>query len=152
MPDTQWGQTYQNVGIWSRERFIAGTNKENGWLVLMLRNSQISQGFSKASLKAKWRRDLPGCVISLCTILWSILGDQSLGTNRSGSQVLMIFKQLISSTWWWFLAPEKLRKYVWNSLIWVLWRGATAEDMGEGSAPGKAPQGPAELELGVQEV
>ena len=34
VPDTQWSQINQNVGIWSRERFIAGPSKENGWLML----------------------------------------------------------------------------------------------------------------------
>ena len=33
VPDAQWGQTNQNVGVWGRERFIAGRSKENGWLM-----------------------------------------------------------------------------------------------------------------------
>ena len=33
MPNAQWGQTNQKIGVWSIERVIAGPSKENGWLV-----------------------------------------------------------------------------------------------------------------------
>ena len=33
VPEAQKGQTYQNVEVWSRERFIAGLSKENRWLI-----------------------------------------------------------------------------------------------------------------------
>ena len=31
--DPQWGQTNKNIGVWSRERFIAGPCKENTYIV-----------------------------------------------------------------------------------------------------------------------
>ena len=40
-------------GVWSRERFIGGPYKENGWLV-PLKSPNSPKGFSKAFLKA-WR-------------------------------------------------------------------------------------------------
>ena len=43
MPHAQGGQTTQKVGIWSRERFIAGISKENGWLVL--KNPKLPDDF-----------------------------------------------------------------------------------------------------------
>ena len=30
MPGAQWGQIHQNIGVWNRERFIAGSWKETG--------------------------------------------------------------------------------------------------------------------------
>ena len=36
------GQTNRNVGVWSREKFIVGPSKENGWL--MLKNPKLSDG------------------------------------------------------------------------------------------------------------
>ena len=32
--DAQWGQITQNIGVWSRGKFMAGPNKETGWLML----------------------------------------------------------------------------------------------------------------------
>ena len=43
VPDAQWGQKTQNVRVWSREVFIAGPSKENGWLVL--KNPELPDGF-----------------------------------------------------------------------------------------------------------
>ena len=42
VPDAQWGQTNWKVGLWSRERFIAGPSKKNGWLVL--KNPELPEG------------------------------------------------------------------------------------------------------------
>ena len=49
----------------------------------------------------------------------------------------MITDKLISYSWWWFLVSEKLRKYAWDTNIWVLQKEAKAEDTGEGSVLGK---------------
>ena len=49
----------------------------------------------------------------------------------------MITEKLISYIWWWFLASEKLRKYAWDTNIWVFQKEAKAEDTGEGSVLGK---------------
>ena len=34
VPNAHWCQTNQNIRVWSRESFIAGSSRENGWLVL----------------------------------------------------------------------------------------------------------------------
>ena len=53
------------LGVWSRERFIAGPCKKKGWLVPP-KTPDALKGFSKAFLKA---RGVPGYVISSGTIL-----------------------------------------------------------------------------------
>ena len=49
--DAQWGQTNRNVGVCSRERFVAESCKETRWL-MPYKASSFQKGFSKAFLKA----------------------------------------------------------------------------------------------------
>ena len=51
VPDSQWGQTKQNIAVWTRERFIAGPCKENGWLVL--KNPEFSSVVGGEVLKGQ---------------------------------------------------------------------------------------------------
>ena len=44
--------TNQNVGVWSRERFIAGPCKVSGWLVL---NPELPRGFQQSIFKGQVR-------------------------------------------------------------------------------------------------
>lgn len=55
VPNTQWGQTNQNVGVWSRERFIAVPCKENGWLVPQ-KDPKLPKQNCRGFLKAMWGR------------------------------------------------------------------------------------------------
>ena len=51
-----------HVGVWSRERFVAGSCKENGWFLLKKKKiPDSSKDFSRAFLKAKaMRAGFPG--------------------------------------------------------------------------------------------
>ena len=50
----------------------------------------------------------------------------------------MLIKKLMSFIWWGVLASIiQLRKWASRAIILVLQRGAKAEDMGEGSVPGR---------------
>ena len=42
VPDTQWGQTNLNIGVWRREKLMAGPSK-NKWL--MLKKSKLPDDF-----------------------------------------------------------------------------------------------------------
>ena len=44
VPKVQGSQTNLNIGVWSRERFIAGPSKGNVWLVLKNPNSPVVLG------------------------------------------------------------------------------------------------------------
>ena len=52
VPDAQWGQTNRNVGVWSRDRFIAGPSKENRWLVL--KAPELPDGFQGRIFKGNF--------------------------------------------------------------------------------------------------
>ena len=53
VPDTQWGQTNRNDGLWSKERFTAGPCEENGWL-MPKKTLNSPKGFSNSFLKGRW--------------------------------------------------------------------------------------------------
>ena len=93
------------------------------------------KGFSKEFLKARWGKGAPGYVIRSCTILigwWSLLRRQKVwGLRAHDHQVVNFFHLVV------VLASEKLRKYAWDAIIWVLQRGTTPEDIGEGSILGR---------------
>lgn len=44
----QWGQTSNNIGVWSRENFIVRPSKKNGWL--MLKIPELSDDFQEEVL------------------------------------------------------------------------------------------------------
>ena len=50
---------YQNVGVWSRERVIAGPCKNKGWLLAP--NSKLSKVSQESILKSKLRERVVGC-------------------------------------------------------------------------------------------
>ena len=99
---------------------------------------------SKAFLKA--RRGSEGCrvcdqfvhnfLVDVEVTGWyhRVSHYQSLGASRSGlhahdHQVVNFFHLVV------ILASEKPRKYACDTIIWVLQREATAEDIGEGDTP-----------------
>ena len=95
-----------------------------------------------------------GCVISLCAILWLTVRsrDGVTGANVThpwepvglGAAVLTVTRSLTSSIWWVvFTSVKQLRKCASYSFIWVLHRGATAEDM-LGAGGGSALERPTE--------
>ena len=82
VPNTQWGQISWNVGVWSRERFIAGPIKENGWLVF--KNPKLTEEFQQSIFKEKMREGHPRVYHqpmhkSLIGWWWSILRQQKFG-------------------------------------------------------------------------
>ena len=109
------------------------------------------KGFIKAVLKDRWGRGVvTGYVISLFTILWLVDGEVT------GLLTLSIFR----CQWVWdsqqgvnffhlvivWASVKQLRGCASESAIWLLQKRATAEDMGKGVCPGKAPEGPAQLQ------
>ena len=50
-PNTQWDHTNQNIGAWSREKFLAGSCKANGWF--LPRKVQTPQGVKQSIFKGK---------------------------------------------------------------------------------------------------
>ena len=123
--------------VCSREKCISGPSREIWVAPAKKKKTEHPKGFSKAFLKAGWGRGIPGFGISSCTFLWF---RSTLPVFRL--HICMI-NWLIASIWWWYLASEKLRKYAWGTIIWVLQRGATAGVYGGGVCPGKAPWDPA---------
>ena len=85
--NTQWGQTIQNIGVWSTESFTAEPSKKNRWLIL--RRPELPNGFQ---FKGKtWGE---GCMVY--DFLWLVggkvtrcsrnLNHQPSGSDQSGSQ------------------------------------------------------------------
>ena len=69
VPYAQWGQINWNVGVWSRERFIARPNKENGWL--MLKNPELLHGFGgKVFIGKMWGKGWRVCDFLLIGWWW----------------------------------------------------------------------------------
>ena len=58
VPETQWDQTNQNIGIWSRERVIAGHCK----------SPKLLEGFWEGIFKGKVR--MRGCMLSRFSHVW----------------------------------------------------------------------------------
>ena len=56
------GQTNQNIGVRSREKFTAGLNKEDGWFILKNPNSLMD--FGVRVFKGKTEGRVAGCVTS----------------------------------------------------------------------------------------
>ena len=103
MPDARWGQTNQNVGVWSRERFISGPCKEIGWL--MLKNPGLTRGFQGEVFIGKiWSVGYRVCDFLLIAWWWG---------NRACSKSLVLSLNLPSSTWMGALVPaENLKNIV----------------------------------------
>ena len=60
VPDAQRGQTNWHIRVWSRERFIAGPCKENGWLVPQ--KSRTPEGIQQSVFKGQvWEGDCRVC-------------------------------------------------------------------------------------------
>ena len=140
MPDVQWGQTNQNVRVWSR-----ALQKEQ--VAHAPQNPELPKGVSKAFLKARWGRGTPGYVISSCTILWlvdvevtgrltsSVLRCQYVGGLWAHDhQVVNFFYLMVVFSIW------KTQEICMRYYLWVLQRGTTAKDMGEESVPGRPPR------------
>ena len=59
-------KTNGNIRVWSRERFTAGPNKENRWIV----SPDLElKGFQQSIFKGQVRERWPGYLISSYTIL-----------------------------------------------------------------------------------
>ena len=89
-PTHSEAKQYQNIGVWSRERFIAGSFKENGWLTLR-KTPELLEGFQRSIFNGQVREGHPricGQLMLSCLVD----GDQSLDARRSGGYVLMIIK------------------------------------------------------------
>lgn len=108
-PDSQWGQTNWNIGVWRTERFIAGPCKEIGGLCPPNIMNSTNQK-CKAFLKARWERG----VLSCCKLPGVEILCSCSCTQRSGHNVLQTS----------------------NKTHVILQGGSKAEDMAEG--PGKA--------------
>lgn len=68
VPCTEWGQINWNIGVWNRERFVAGPSTKNGWL--KLKNPELPDGLGWEILKAKFGMRATGCV----SFFW-LVGD-----------------------------------------------------------------------------
>ena len=128
MPNTQWGQTNRKVGVWSRERIIAG---------LVPKNPPTSlKHFSKAFLKARWERVIPKGMWSTPAQFsgwwWSILSHQQVWGLRAHDRQVVHFFHLVVVFSKWKTQEICMRYYYLGSQ-----RGTTAEDMGEGSVLGR---------------
>ena len=73
VPDSQWSQTNQNIGVRSRERFIAGPCKENGGLCSKTLNSAMFWG--ERFWKARFVVKASGCVNCFWLIGGEVTGD-----------------------------------------------------------------------------
>lgn len=133
------------AGVWSSEGLMAGPSKETGWFVL--KKFKLPDRFQQSIFKGQLRAGASQGVGPACAVLWLAEGEvtgrwhrgsnyQSLGARRSGlpahdHQVVNFFHVVV------LLASEKYRKYAWDTVTWVLQRGATAEVMREQSVPGR---------------
>lgn len=82
-------------------------------------NSELPEGFSKAFLKVRWGRGVPGYVISSCTTLWVVDGWWTVSVLR-GQKVWRLCApnhQVVLPFSCGFRASEKLRKCVWDIII-----------------------------------
>lgn len=104
----------------AQRKVIAGRCKEKGWLMPPTpQNSELPEGFSKAFLKVRWGRGIPGYVISSCTTLWLVGGWWTASVLR-GQKVWALCApdhQVVLPFSCGFLASEKLRKCVWDTII-----------------------------------
>ena len=90
VPNAQWNQTNQNLGVWSREMYIAGPCEQSGWLMLRKpRTLQTPKGFSKAFLKGRWGSGESQGVWSAHAQFsnWLMVRYQFLGAHKSGAHL-----------------------------------------------------------------
>ena len=113
VPNTQWGQTNQNVEVWSRERFTAEPCKETGDLCHPNIPNSPNQNY-KTFLKAQWGRGMVGC----CKLIAAEILCSFSCPQRSGHEFPVTLQQDTCS----------------------ISGRAEAEDMGEGTAQ-KGPMG-----------
>ena len=101
-----WRLWHPYLFIWQEILHFTVANKESKFSCSKI--LKFLKSFSKAFLKARQGKGIPGYMISRSTILWWVDGEvrewchrgyhyQSLGTSR---YVLMVIKS--SSIWWWF--------------------------------------------------
>ena len=76
--------------LWGQTRRMGG---------LCSKNLNSLKGFSKAFLKRRWGRGIPGFIICPCTSLWLVDDDQSLGSRRLGARC----SWSLSKTFFYFL-------------------------------------------------
>ena len=86
LPDTQWGQTNRNVGVWSREGFCRAMQGER---VHAPQTLDSLKSFSKAFLKARWGRGVVGC----CKLLGVGILCPCRCLGRSSHNVLVNLQQ-----------------------------------------------------------
>ena len=124
VPNAEWSQIHQTVGVWSRQRFIAGPCKETGGS--SPKRPEFPEGFSKA----RWGRRVQGkwsvrAQVSDWLMVrergWCHRGEhyQSLDSRRLGA--MCTWPQVVtSSTWWWvFTSVKQLKGKKWKSLSCV---------------------------------
>jgi len=98
VPNTQWGQISWNVGVWSRDRFIAGVCKETRW-PHALKGLKLLNDFWQSIFKRVVRER--GCRVGDELVHSSLMGwwwdsrwchrgelDQSSGSRRPGALCL----------------------------------------------------------------
>lgn len=138
VPNTQWGQTNQNVRVWSRERFIAVPCKENGWLVPQ-KDPKLPKQNCRGFLKARWGRWEWQGKWSACAHFsdWLMVRVVSQGLSLSvlklpGTWLLCVHQVVIFHLVGGFTFVQQLWKCASDTVIWLTQRGAKAEDPGKG--------------------
>ena len=94
---------YQNIGVWSREGFIAGPCREMGGSCPKVLHSL--KGFSKALLKARWGRDVFSCckllgVGILCSYSCPHGSGQNVPVNLQQDKCYSLFCNFLSQYKW----------------------------------------------------
>ena len=100
VPNTQWGQISWNVGVWSRERFIAGLCKETRW-PHALKGLKLLNDFWQSIFKRAVRER--GCRV----------GDELV----QFSDGLMVRQQVVSQGWTW---PVLRLQEAWGSVLMTI--------------------------------
>lgn len=105
MPDAQWGRTNGNIRVWSRERFMAGPSKKNGWFTL--KRPELLDALGASIFKGKiWSEGCRVCDSLLIGWWW-------------GNRDLMLSLKLPSFTW-----VEAPAKELTDINMHIPWRGA----------------------------
>ena len=87
---------YPNIGVWSRQRFIAERCKEMGGSWPKILNSL--KDFSKAFLKVRWEKAEDGCENPLFLQLWGRSGH-SVSVNLQQDRCYCLFCNFLISLW-----------------------------------------------------
>ena len=129
MSNARWGQTNQNVGVWSRQRLTAGSGRQNRQF--MLQRLKLSHGFDgRVFIGEIWSE---GCRCG--TVFWLVGGEvtgqcfrnlthEPFGSNQSGIHVLEHSLKLPSSSWVGTFVPTEELRDVYQMALHIPWGGA----------------------------